>query len=69
MNRLEMEHGKLRLIEGNFAAARYHMAITEPRTLRVRAALVCLHVAPRLIRRLYLALRPPMPHAPPAMIR
>jgi glycosyltransferase involved in cell wall biosynthesis len=68
MNRLEVEQGKLRLVEGNFAAARYHMAVSEPKTLRLRAALLGLHVAPRLLRQVYLAVRPQTPTRP-AMIR
>jgi glycosyltransferase involved in cell wall biosynthesis len=68
MNRLEVEQGKLRLVEGNFAAARYHMAVSEPKTLRLRAALLGLHIAPRLLRQLYLAVRPQAPTRP-AMIR
>jgi hypothetical protein len=68
MSRLEVEQGKLRMLEGNFAAARHHMAVSEPKTLRHRAALLGLRVAPRLIRRLYMALRS-QPVAGPAMTR
>jgi glycosyltransferase involved in cell wall biosynthesis len=58
LNGLEVEQGKMRLVEGNFAAARYHMTASKPKTLRLRAALFGLHVAPWLMRRLYLTLRP-----------
>ena len=68
MNRLDVEQGKLRLIEGNFAAAVHHMTVSGPKTLRLRAALVGLKLAPRVFRRLYLALRPE-PTGRPAIIR
>ncbi|HWF85618.1 MAG TPA: hypothetical protein VG222_12255, partial [Vicinamibacterales bacterium] len=61
---LEVERAKLRLIEGNFAAARYHMAASAPTSLRLRAALLGLHFMPTLVRRIYLALHDPMPPRP-----
>ena len=63
-NQLEIEHAKQRLIEGNFAAACHHMSVSQPRTLRGRAALLALHVAPQLLRRVYLTLRKPLAAAP-----
>jgi glycosyltransferase involved in cell wall biosynthesis len=60
LNRLEIEHGKQRLIEGNFAAARHHMAAAQPKSLRLRATLLALRVAPQLLRRIYLAIRSPL---------
>ena len=68
MSRLEVEQGKQRMLEGNFAAARHHMAVSEPKTLRHRAALLGLRVAPRLIRRLYMAWRS-QPVVDPALTR
>jgi len=64
MNQLEIERAKQRLIEGNFAAACHHMSVSQPRTLRGRATLIALHVAPQLLRRIYLTLRRPL-SAPP----
>ncbi len=58
---LEVERAKLRLVEGNFAAARYHTAASSPKSLRMRAALVGLHFMPMLVRRIYVALHHPMP--------
>ena len=61
MNRLEIEQAKQRLIEGNFVAARYHISVSRPKTLRLRAALIALRLAPQLLRRIYLTLRKPLP--------
>jgi len=58
---IEVEEAKRRLIEGNFAAARTRLALYRPSSLRaslkVRAALIGLRIAPRLLRRVYLSLR------------
>jgi glycosyltransferase involved in cell wall biosynthesis len=55
---IEVEKGKRRLIEGNFPAARYHLAATRRPPLKIRLALLGLHVAPAAVRRLYAALHP-----------
>jgi glycosyltransferase involved in cell wall biosynthesis len=58
IDRLEVEQGKQRFVEGNFAAAQYHFGAARAHTWKVRAAAVALRVAPRLMRRVYLRLRP-----------
>src|SRR5262249_8268284 len=57
VDRLEIEQGKRRFIEGNFAAAQYHLSSTRERPLRLRFALLALHLAPRLLRTVYLRVR------------
>jgi hypothetical protein len=47
-----------RIVEGSFAAARYHLAIARERPWKLRLALVALQVAPRLMRAAYLRMRP-----------
>jgi len=61
---LEIERAKQQLIEGNFAAACHHLSISHPKTLRSRATLLAMHVAPHLLRRVYLALRRPLEPPP-----
>ena len=56
VDRLEIEQAKQRVIEGNFAAARFHLAAPRERGLRLRAALLAIRVAPKLARRIYLAI-------------
>jgi len=58
VDRLEVERGKQRLLEGNFAAARFHLEAARGRTLKVRLASIALQIAPRLTRALYLRMRP-----------
>jgi len=58
MDRLEIEHAKRRLRDANFAAARYHLSATKRRSLKWRLALLGLQIAPRLMRRAYLAAQP-----------
>jgi glycosyltransferase involved in cell wall biosynthesis len=53
IDRLEIEQGKLRILEGNFAAAQYHLAATRERPFRLRLAMLALQVAPRLVRAIY----------------
>ncbi len=60
VDRLEIERAKRRVLEGNFAAARYHLAAPRRRGLRLRAALLALRVAPRLARRLYISMWRPL---------
>jgi glycosyltransferase involved in cell wall biosynthesis len=55
---VEVEMGKRRLIEGNFAAARHHLGATRRRPLKLRLALLGLRFAPGLVQRLYTALHP-----------
>jgi hypothetical protein len=58
VDRLEIEQGKLRLIEGNFAAAQYHLGAARSQTWKIRVAAIALRIAPRLARAVYLRLRP-----------
>jgi glycosyltransferase involved in cell wall biosynthesis len=58
MDQLEIEHAKQRLRDANFAAARFHLSATKHRSLKWRLALLALRVAPRLLRRAYLAAQP-----------
>jgi len=53
VDRLEIEQGKLRILEGNFAAAEYHLAATRERPFKLRLAIVALRIAPRLVRAVY----------------
>ena len=55
---VEVEMGKRRLIEGNFAAAVHHLGATRHRPIKLRLALVGLRLAPGLVQRLYTALHP-----------
>lgn len=54
VDRLEIEQGKLRILEGNFAAAQYHLAATRERPFSLQLAIVALRIAPRLVRAVYL---------------
>jgi glycosyltransferase involved in cell wall biosynthesis len=58
VDRLEIEQGKQRFLEGNFAAARFHLSAARDRPLKVRLALLGLRVSPRLLRGAYLRFRP-----------
>ena len=58
VDRLEIEQAKQRIVEGNFAAARYHLNAARERPWKLRLALVALQIAPRLMRGAYLRLRP-----------
>ena len=58
VDRLEIEQAKQRIVEGNFAAARYHLSATRERPWKLRLALRALQIAPRLMRGAYLKLRP-----------
>jgi glycosyltransferase involved in cell wall biosynthesis len=53
VDRLEIEQGKLRILEGNFAAAQYHLAATRERPFKLRLAIIALRIAPRLVRAVY----------------
>jgi len=54
---LEIEQAKQRIVEGNFAAARYHLTVARQRPWKLRLALLALQVAPRLLRAAYLRMR------------
>jgi glycosyltransferase involved in cell wall biosynthesis len=58
VDRLEIEQGRRRFVEGNFAAARYHLGASRERRVKVRLALMALRIAPRLIRAAYVRLWP-----------
>ena len=58
VDRLEIEQGKRRFVEGNFAAARYHLSAARAQPLKIRAVRLALQIAPRLCRLAYLKLRP-----------
>jgi hypothetical protein len=60
VDRLEIEQGKQRIAEGNFAAARYHLTAASARPWKLRLALMGLQVAPRLLRSAYLKRWPSM---------
>jgi glycosyltransferase involved in cell wall biosynthesis len=53
VDRLEIEQGKLRILEGNFAAAQYHLAASRERRFTLRLAILALRIAPRLVRAVY----------------
>ena len=58
VDRMEIEHGKRRILEGNFAAARYHLSAPKQQPIKLRIARLALRVAPRLLRAFCLRLRP-----------
>jgi glycosyltransferase involved in cell wall biosynthesis len=58
VDQLEIEQGKRRIIEGNFAAAQYHLSAARERPFKLRVVLLALKVAPRIVRAAYLRLRP-----------
>jgi glycosyltransferase involved in cell wall biosynthesis len=58
VDRLEIEQGKRRILEGNFAAAQYHLSAARERPFKLRLALMALRVAPRLVRAIYLRAYP-----------
>ena len=58
VDRLEIEQGKRRLIEGNFAAARYHLSAARRQPIKLRLTRLALRIAPRLVRACCVRLRP-----------
>ena len=58
VDRLEIEQGRLRFVEGNFAAAQFHLRSARERPLKIRLALLGLRLSPRLLRGAYLRFRP-----------
>ena len=65
VDRLEIEQAKRRILEGNFAAARYHLAVPRRQPAKLRIVRLALHVAPRLLRAAWIRLRPPIWTAKP----
>jgi hypothetical protein len=57
VDRLEIEEARQRFIEGNFAAAQFHLYSSRDRTIEMRVARMVLSVAPRLARAVYVRLR------------
>jgi hypothetical protein len=57
VDRLEIEQGKQRFLEGNFAAAQSHLNSLSERSFKVRLALLGLRLSPRLLRGAYLRFR------------
>jgi hypothetical protein len=53
VDRLEIEQAKVRILEGNFAAARYHLAAARERPLKLRLVTVAIRIAPKLVRAIY----------------
>jgi glycosyltransferase involved in cell wall biosynthesis len=58
VDRLEIEQGKQRFLEGNFAAAQFHLSAARTPTLKVRLALLGIRLSPRLLRGAYVRFRP-----------
>jgi hypothetical protein len=58
IDRLEVEQGKRRFLEGNFVVAQYHFQAARAHAWKVRAAAIALRIAPRLVRTVYLRVRP-----------
>jgi hypothetical protein len=58
VDRLEIEQGKQRFLEGNFAAAQFHLSAARTQTLKVRLALLGIRLSPRLLRGAYVRFRP-----------
>jgi GT2 family glycosyltransferase len=58
---LEVERAKCRIADGNFPAALEHLRLAKTRALKVRVALVALRIAPRLLRRVCVRARQPLP--------
>ena len=52
-DQLEIEHGKQRILEGNFAAAEHHLSASRRQTLKLRAVRLALKVAPEVVRAAY----------------
>ena len=50
--------GQAAFLEGNFAAAQYHLSAARQRPLKMRLALLGLRLSPRLLRDAYLRFRP-----------
>ena len=60
VDRIEIEQGRRRILEGNFVAARYHFSAPRRQPVKLRLARLALRVAPRLVRAWCLRLRPPV---------
>jgi len=69
VDQLEIEQGKRRILEGNFAAAQYHLSAARERPFKLRMVLLALKVAPRAVRAAYVRLRPAVSRLPLATVR
>jgi len=69
VDQLEIEQGKRRILEGNFAAAKYHLSAARERPFKLRVVLLALKVAPRIVRAAYVRLRPALSRLPLAPAR
>lgn len=54
VDQLEVEQGKLRILEGNFAAAEYHFRAPRRQTWKLKVVRLGLKAAPQLLRAAYL---------------
>jgi glycosyltransferase involved in cell wall biosynthesis len=52
-DQLQLEQGKQRILDGNFAAAEHHLRVLRRQTLKLRAVRLALKVAPDLVRTAY----------------
>jgi glycosyltransferase involved in cell wall biosynthesis len=66
VDRIEIEQGRRCLVEGNFAAARYHLSAPKRQPITLRVARIALRIAPRLLRLCCLRLRPALWSVGPA---
>jgi glycosyltransferase involved in cell wall biosynthesis len=64
VDRLEIEQARLRFIEGNFAAAQYHLECARQRSVKMAVARLAVTIAPALTRALYVRLRRSTPLNP-----
>jgi glycosyltransferase involved in cell wall biosynthesis len=69
VDQLEIEQAKRRIVEGNFAAAHYHLSAARERPFKLRMVLLALKVAPRAVRAAYVRLRPAVSRLPLATVR
>ena len=53
VDQLEIEQGKQRILEGNFAAAEHHLSNSRRQTLKLRAVRLALKLAPEVVRAAY----------------
>jgi glycosyltransferase involved in cell wall biosynthesis len=52
-DRLQLEQGKQRILEGDFEAAGYHLSASRAQTLKLRAVRLALKIAPGVVRTAY----------------
>jgi len=53
VDQLEIEQAKQRILQGNFAAAEYHLSASRRQTLKLRAVRLALKLAPEVVRAAY----------------